>query len=151
MLKLATSSTVFFTLSFVLIAEAANCPLVDVAGSYSFTLQTEKASTWYSVDNNRFGCRKTGGTEWKGIKINPDGTMVSGDFVWSGGGRKSGIFSGRVEPSAEPMQWVGTAGDISMKGVLRRGQLSGQFVQHFIEGGKEVECHGTVSGFKVGK
>lgn len=151
MLKLATSSAIFLTLNIAFIAQAANCPLLDIAGKYSFTLQTQKASSWYGVDGSRFGCRKTGGTESGVIGINPDGTMVGGQFRWSGGGRLSGNVSGRVEPGTEPMQWVGSIGDISMKGTLRRGQLSGEFVQHFIEGGKEIECHGTVSGFKVGK
>jgi hypothetical protein len=134
----------------LVVAAATNCPLVDVAGNYTFDLRTEQASSWYKVDGN-FGCRKTARTEWRGIKINPDGTMVGGDVVWSQGGAKSGVFAGRVEPGSEPMQWVGSAGNVEMKGTWRRGQLSGEFVQRFIEGGKEIECRGTVNGFKTGQ
>jgi hypothetical protein len=49
------------------------------------------------------------------------------------------------------LQWVASAGDIEMKGIWKRGQISGEFVQRFIEGGKEIECRGKVSGFKTGK
>lgn len=49
------------------------------------------------------------------------------------------------------MQWVASAGDVEMKGTWRKGQLSGEFVQRFIENGKEIECRGKVSGFKKSK
>jgi hypothetical protein len=150
MLNIATSSIVFLTLSFAFIAEAANCPLVNIAGTYSFDLRTEKASSWYGIDGN-YGCRKTGRTESNGIQINPDGTMVGGTVVLSPGGRKSEILGGRIEPDNKPVQWEASAGDIEMKGTWVKGQLSGEFVQRFIEQGKEVECRGKVSGFKRGK
>lgn len=73
------------------------------------------------------------------------------NVVWSSGGRKSGYLAGRVEPSGEPIRWEASAGDIEMKGIWNRGQLSGEFVQRFIEGRKEIECHGRVSGFQTGK
>jgi len=126
-LKLAIPSTLFLTLSIVFIAEAADCPLVNIAGTYSFELRTEKASSWYGVDGN-YGCRKTGRTEFEGIKINPDGTIVSSTFILSPGGRKSGIFGGRIESDNKPVQWEASAGDIEMKGTWVKGQLSGEFV-----------------------
>lgn len=166
MLKLATSSTILLTLSLTFIAEAANCPLVDVAGTYTFTIRTEQASSWYGVGNppSKAGCRQTGGTKWGEILISSDGSMVGkssggvggreffvGNPTQGGSSRNLGIFGGRIEPGSEPMQWFATAGDIEMKGTWKRGQLSGEFVQRFIEGGKEIECHGKVSGFKTDK
>jgi hypothetical protein len=150
MLKFATCCTVFLTLSLSFIAEAADCPLVNIAGTYSFDLRTEKASSWVEIDGN-YGCRKTGRTEFGGIKINPDGTMVGNIVIMSPGGRKSGIFGGRIESDNKPVKWEASAGDIEMKGTWVKGQLSGEFTQRFIEGKKEVECRGKVSGFKVGK
>jgi hypothetical protein len=47
------------------------------------------------------------------------------------------------------MKWVAAAGDVEMRGTLQGGELSGEFTQRFIEGKKEVECRGKVSGFKV--
>jgi hypothetical protein len=49
------------------------------------------------------------------------------------------------------MQWVGSAGDVEFKGTWRRGQLSGEFVRRFVYDGKQIECRGKVSGFKMGK
>ena len=150
MLNIATSCAVFLTLSLAFIAEAADCPLVNIAGTYSFDLRTEKASSWYGIDGN-YGCRKTGRTEFEGIKINPDGTMVGSTVIMSPGGRKSGIFGGRIESDNKPVQWEASADDIEMKGTWVKGQLSGEFIQRFIEGKKEVECRGKVSGFKARK
>jgi hypothetical protein len=144
-LNIATSSVVFLTLSLAFIAEAANCPLVNIAGTYSFDLRTEKASSWYGIG---YGCGKTGRTETGGIQINPDGTMVGGTVVMSPGGQKSDIFGGRIESDSKPVKWEGSAGDIEMKGTWVKGQLSGEFVQRFIVQDKEVECRGKVSGFK---
>jgi hypothetical protein len=154
------------TLTALILAAATNCPLVDVAGTYTFTIRTEQASSWYGVGDpvSKAGCRKTGGTKWGEIVISPDGSMVgkssggvSGrDFLvgnpgQGGSSRNLGVFGGRVEPGSEPMQWVASAADIEMKGIWKRGQISGEFVQRFIEGGKEIECRGKVSGFKTGK
>jgi hypothetical protein len=152
MLKFATSCAVFLTLSLAFIAEAADCPLVKVAGVYTVSLRTEKASSWYGVGESNFGCRKTGRINWSGspITVNPDGTMVGAAVVWEGG-KSSGIFGGRIKPDSEPMKWVAAAGDVEMRGTLQGGELSGEFTQRFIEGKKEVECRGKVSGFKVGK
>jgi|LakMenE01Jun11ns_1017448.scaffolds.fasta_scaffold9910668_4 hypothetical protein len=152
MLNIATSSAVFLTLSFAFIAEAADCPLVDIAGVYTVSLRTEKASSWYGVGGNNFGCRKTAEINWSGspITINPDGTMVGAAVVWEGG-KDSGNFGGRVKLNSQPIKWVAAAGDVEMKGTWQGGELSGEFVQRFIEGKKEVECSGKVSGFKAGK
>ncbi|MBK1989448.1 hypothetical protein A0J48_018235 [Sphaerospermopsis aphanizomenoides BCCUSP55] len=142
----------------LIVAATTSCPLVNVAGNYSFDLRTEQASSWST--SSQPGCRKTGSTYWqtKGIKINSDGIMdgQGQSIIWPndpprGGYHGSGLFGGRVEPGTEPMQWVASAGDVEMKGTWRKGQLSGEFVQRFIENGKEIECRGKVSGFKKSK
>ncbi|MFM2060421.1 MAG: hypothetical protein RLZZ507_91 [Cyanobacteriota bacterium] len=137
----------------LIVAATTNCPLVSVAGHYSFDLRTEQASSWRT--GSKPGCRKTGETVTSGIangiKVNPDGIMEADKVVWSGGRESGGVFGGRVEPDSEPMQWFASAGDVEMKGTWRKGQLSGEFVQRFIENGKEIECRGKVSGFKKSK
>jgi hypothetical protein len=156
MLKLATSSAIFLTLSFALIAEAANCPLVDISGTYMVQLITENPSQ---------DCPSKGGGK---VKIQPDGLIVTPyepglpGFRFGGGGR-SGEFAGRVEPGTETMQWVGTSRHdyfaVEYTGTLRKGQLSGQFSaqgssvsgQFSAQGGKLVKCKGKVIGFKTGK
>lgn len=147
MLKLATSSTISFTLSLTLIAEAASCPLVNVAGNYTISLHTKSATAWN--DNAGKGCKNTAYID-KPV-IQPDGLIVAGRLYWSPANWDGGKFGGRVEPGTEPMQWVGNAGDTEMKGTWRRGQLSGEFVRRFVYQGQQIECRGTVNGFKTGK
>ncbi|REJ60024.1 MAG: hypothetical protein DWQ56_01880 [Microcystis aeruginosa DA14] len=155
MLKLATSSTItiFLTLSLAFIAEAANCPLVNVAGKYTLDLKTESATVW--SDDPRSGCRSNGLI--RGLSIQTEGLMTGArqSLAWinPSGTRfhTESTFGGRVEPSSEPMQWVGSAGDVEFKGTWRRGQLSGEFVRRFVYDGKQIECRGKVSGFKTGK
>lgn len=130
------------------VAATTNCPLVDVAGTYTLDLRTETASSWLGKDPEG-GCSKTGSVD-KDVKIQADGTMIGGGVGWGSGGWH-GVFGGRVEPGTEPMKWFGSAGDTEIAGTWRRGQLSGQFVQRFMAGKKEIECRGVVSGFKKGK
>ena len=124
-----------------------NCPLVNVAGNYTISLHTETATVW--SENSRKGCKNTAYVS-KPV-IQPDGLIVAGLLYWSPDNWPGGAFGGRVEPGAEPMQWVASAGDVEMKGTWKRGQLSGEFVRRFIYDGKEIECLGKVSGFKRGK
>lgn len=157
MLKLATSSAIFLTLSFAFIAEAANCPLVDISGTYMIQLVTDESSlTLYPTKINGEGCPPKGGG--KAI-IQPDGLMIPiqvntigpRNFAFGGAGE----FAGRVEPGNEPMQWIGTSSHsyfaVEYMGTLRRGQLSGQFVAQSSGRNKLVKCTGKVIGFKVGK
>jgi hypothetical protein len=96
MFKLAIPSTIFVTLSLALIAEAANCPLVNVAGTYLIQIMTV---------NSPEGCPVKGGGY---ITISADGLMVHSDsFRYYGG--SPGKFGGRIEPGTEPMQWTGTS------------------------------------------
>ncbi|TRU45852.1 MAG: hypothetical protein EWV49_18060 [Microcystis aeruginosa Ma_QC_Ch_20071001_S25] len=141
------------TLTAVIIAAATNCPLVDVAGKYTLDLKTESATVWSDSPNS--GCRSSGLIG--GLAIQPDGLMTASrqSLIWinPSGTRyhTDSTFGGRVEPGSEPMQWVGSAGDVEFKGTWRRGQLSGEFVRRFVYDGKQIECRGKVSGFKMGK
>lgn len=149
MLKLATTATAsvfFLTLGFACIAEAVDCPLVDSSGTYLLQLITENPSE---------DCPAKGGGN---VVIQPNGMIVPSidlggnpsAFDFYGG--NAGVFGGRVEPSKEPMQWIGTSSHtyfaIEYTGTLRQGQLSGQFVAHGSTG-KSVKCNGKVIGFKV--
>jgi hypothetical protein len=74
MFKLAIPSTIFVTLSLAFIAEAADCPLVNVAGNYTaITLHTENATVW--SENFSSGCMNTGYIP--NPVIQPDGLIVS--------------------------------------------------------------------------
>jgi hypothetical protein len=142
----------------LVVAAATNCPLVNVAGNYTFDLRTVTATVWN--DDPHHGCVSKGyvGPNSGGITsvhISPDGLMTA-DMLWlvyangvgtTGGGQ----FGGRVEAGSEPMQWVGSAGDTEFKGTWRKGQLSGEFTRRFVWQGQQIECRGTVSGFKKGK
>lgn len=140
-------------LAAILVA-ANNCPLVSVAGNYTLDLKTESATVWSDSPNS--GCRSNGFIA--GLSIQPDGLMA-GDrrysLIWinPSGTRfhTKSTFGGRVEPGSEPMQWVGSVRDVEMKGTWRRGQLSGEFIRRFVYDGKQIECRGKVSGFKIGK
>lgn len=157
MLKLATSYAMFLTLSLAFIAEAANCPLVSISGTYMLQLITDESSlTLYPTKINGEGCPVKGGGK---VIVQPDGLMIPiqvstfGSSNFNFGGR--GEFSGRVEPGNEPMQWVGTSSHpyfaVEYTGTLRRGQLSGQFVAQSAGRNKLVKCNGKVIGFKTGK
>ncbi|BAY24698.1 hypothetical protein NIES2100_44940 [Calothrix sp. NIES-2100] len=143
MLKLATSSAIFLTLNVAFIAEAANCPLVDVQGTYLVQLITE---------NSPEGCPVKGGGY---VNIGADGLMVQSDaFNYHGGW--PGKFGGRIEPGAEPMQWTGTSSHeyyaIEYQGSWKQGQLSGKFIAKGAKGThKGLECLGKVVGFKAKK
>ncbi|MEB3192735.1 MAG: hypothetical protein VKL42_20525 [Snowella sp.] len=149
MLKLATSSAIFLTLSLAFIAEAANCPLVNVQGTYLVQLITE---------NSPEGCPVKGGGS---VAIQPDGMMVPSiaptgnpsSFNYHGGW--PGTFGGRIEPGAEPMQWTGTSSHeyyaIEYQGIWKQGQLSGKFIAKGTDRVKRLECRGKVLGFKVRK
>jgi len=132
------------TLTSLILAAAANCPLVGVEGTYMIQLITENPSE---------ECPAKGGGK---VKIQPDGLIVTlnRDPGFNFGGGTVGEFGGRVEPGKEPMQWVGTSSHtyfaIEYSGTLRQGQLSGQFVAQRSTG-KLVKCNGKVIGFKTGK
>lgn len=134
----------------VMIAAAMNCPLVNVAGTYTVNFQTQSASSW-EIDSKP-GCRKSGTVT---VEINSEGLMNGDSLEWPPGNmsiiNNSGKFSGRVAPGKEPMSWEGSAMDVEMKGTWNRGQLSGEFVRRFIYENKEIECKGKISGFKTGK
>lgn len=146
MIRLVTSSAIFLTLGFAFVAEAADCPLVAISGTYMVQLITENPSE---------DCPAKGGGR---VVIQPDGMIVPSidlggnpsAFDFYGG--NAGMFGGRVEPSKEPMQWVGTSSHtyfaIEYTGTLRQGQLSGQFVAQGSTG-KLVKCNGKVIGFRV--
>jgi hypothetical protein len=123
--------------------------LVNVAGNYTaITLHTENATVW--SENFSSGCMNTGYIP--NPVIQPDGLIVSKRLYWgTGNSAWGGDFGGRVEPGAEPMQWVASAGDVEMKGTWRRGQLSGEFIRRFVHKGQQIECRGKVSGYKTGK
>jgi hypothetical protein len=138
-----------------ILAAATNCPLVNIAGTYTLDLKTETATVW--SDTPISGCRSNGFI--KDLRIQPDGLMI-GDprysLIWinPSGTQYStdgSSFGGRVEPGSEPMQWMGSVRDVEIKGTWRRGQLSGEFVRRFVYDGKQIECRGKVNGFKKGK
>ncbi|MFM6265367.1 MAG: hypothetical protein ACKPFA_02470 [Dolichospermum sp.] len=144
MLRIVTSSAIFLTLGCAFVAEAADCPLVSISGTYMVQLISDKPSD---------DCPAKGGGN---VVIQPDGMIVPSidiggnpsAFDFYGG--NAGRFGGRVEPSKEPMQWVGTSTHtyfaIEYTGTLRQGQLSGQFIAH---GSTGTKCNGKVIGFKV--
>ena len=142
-------STIFDKISKVSSKEVspspAIAPTVDLAGTYTFDLRTETASSWLGQDPEG-GCSKTGGVNGN-VTIQSNGTMTGGGVGWGSGGWH-GVFGGRVELGTEPMKWTGSAGDTEMKGTWQGGQISGDFIQRFISRKKEVECLGKVSGFK---
>lgn len=128
---------------------------MDIAGNYTLDLKTESATIWSDLPTT--GCRSNGFI--KRLNIQTDGLMT-GDprysLIWinpSGTqyNTEASIFGGRIEPSGELMQWLGSVRDVEMKGTWRRGQLSGEFVRRFVYDGKQIECRGKVSGFKTGK
>ncbi|MBJ7900132.1 MAG: hypothetical protein GC158_09475 [Cyanobacteria bacterium RI_101] len=137
----------------LILAAVPNCPLVNVAGNYTLDLRTDSATVW--SDDPRSGCRSNGLI--RGLSIQTDGLMTGSrqSLAWinPSGTRfhTESTFGGRVEPGSEPMQWVGSAGDVEMTGTWKRGQLSGEFVRRFVYDGKQIECRGKVSGFKTGK
>lgn len=135
----------------LIIAATSNCPLVDVAGTYRINLQTQSASSW-RLDDSQPGCLKSGIVD---VKVSPDGLMNGDSLTWPPGNmaifNNSDKFAGRIVPGTTPMQWEGSARDVEMKGTWNRGQLSGEFVRRFIDGKKEIECRGKVSGFKTEK
>lgn len=145
MLKLATSSAIFLTLSLAFIAEAANCPLVDVQGTYLVQLITENPSEV---------CPTKGGGP---VTIDSNGLMVgrgAGVPFFYGPSWQRG-FGGRIEPGPEPMGWTGTSSHanyaIEYQGTWKRGQLSGKFIAKGYNKSKPIECYGKVTGFKTGK
>jgi hypothetical protein len=143
----------------LLMAASNNCPLVDVAGTYTLDLRTETATVWNEINANQ-GCSSKGhvsiGQDYRtnNVNIQADGIMTAGNLYWWGNGNynySDGQFGGRVKPGPEPMQWVGSAGNTELKGTWERGQLSGEFIRRFTYEGKRIECRGTISGFKKSK